>query len=60
MKTYYIQFNIGRAKYVVNFCTGERFHPDGSLFFDLEIFKNKKELNKFETELIKSGYKYAY
>jgi hypothetical protein len=60
MKTYYIQFNIGRSKYVVNFCTGENFHPDGSLFFDIEIFKNKKELNKFERELIKSGYKYAY
>ena len=58
MKTYNIEFNIGRAKYLVSFCTGESFYPDGSLFIDIRIFSNKVKMNSFIRELTKLGYKY--
>ena len=58
MKTYNIMYNVGRAKYVVNFCTGESFYPDGSLFIDIRIFSNKVKMNSFIRELTKIGYKY--
>ena len=51
-------YNVGRAKYAVNFCTGESFYPDGSLFIDIRIFSNKVKMNSFIRELIKLGYKY--
>ncbi len=57
MKRYYIQQNIGRAKYVVNFHDGSKCHKDGSPFFDIKIFKSKRKLNEFERELKQQGYK---
>ena len=56
MKTYRTQQNIGRAKYVVSFYDGVKTHPDGSAFFDLEIFKSKKKLAAFAAELNSKGY----
>lgn len=56
MKRFYIQYNIGRAKYVVNYHDGEKKHQDGSDFFDISIFKNKKKLAEFITGLSKDGY----
>lgn len=57
MKIYYIQNNIGRAKYVVSFHNGIKTHKDGSRFFDIEVFKNKMKLNTFVKELENNGYK---
>ena len=56
-KEYNIQYNIGHAKYVVNFHDGKKTHNDGSKFFDIEIFKNKVKLEKFEKELASKGYR---
>jgi hypothetical protein len=56
MKQFYTQSNIGTAKYVVNFHDGVKKHSDGSDFYDLKIFKNKKSLNAFLIELAKEGY----
>lgn len=56
MKKYYIQNNIGKAKYVVNYHNGIAKHYDGSEFFDITIFKNKIKLNKFVKELKKDGF----
>lgn len=44
------QQNIGKAKYVVNYCTGKK-HDDGSDFYDIEIFKNKVKKDKFINSL---------
>ena len=44
MKRFYIQNDIGKAKYVVNYHDGNKKHFDGSDFFDIIIFKNKKKL----------------
>ena len=57
MKTFNIQNNVGKSKYVVNFHDGIKTHKDGSLFFDICIFKNKKKLNIFVNSLILEGYK---
>lgn len=46
-----IQYNIGHAKYVVNFSDGTKRHKDGSEFFDIAIFKNKKKMEAFVTSL---------
>lgn len=51
MKQFNILQNVGKSKYVVNFHDGKKLHSDGSPFFDIAIFKNKKDLNKFIKEL---------
>lgn len=55
-KTYSIQNNIGKSKYVVNFNDGIKQHKDGSLFFDTRIFKNKQELSAFIKDLENNGF----
>lgn len=40
------QFNIGKAKYVVNYYTGKK-HADGSDFYDVKIFHNKRRKAAF-------------
>ena len=45
-KEYNIMYNVGKAKYVVNYYTGKK-HKDGSKFFDIAIFKSKKKMNEF-------------
>jgi hypothetical protein len=42
-----IRYNIGHAKYVVNYSDGTKKHKDGSEFFDIAIFKNKKKMAAF-------------
>ena len=55
-KTYHIQYNIGNAKYVVRFHDGVKTHHDGSQFFDIHLFKNKKRMGNFITFLAEQGY----
>jgi hypothetical protein len=55
-KNYYLMQNIGRAKYVVNFHDGVKKHKDGSDFYDIAIFHNKKKLVLFLKELARAGY----
>jgi hypothetical protein len=57
MKMFNTHKNIGSAKYVVNQHNGISKHNDGSNFFDIKIFKNKKDLSRFINSLIKIGYK---
>lgn len=54
--TYNIMLNVGTAKYVVNYCTGEKTHSDGSFFFDMAIFSNKRKANVFIRSLQRQGY----
>lgn len=56
MKTFYLQSNIGSARYVVNFSDGTKTYNDGSVFFDICIFKNKKDRNLFVRGLRKRGF----
>ncbi len=54
-----IQYNIGKAKYVVNYHDGHKTHADGSAFFDIAIFRNKRKLNAFVADLRRKGYSEA-
>lgn len=56
MKEFYLMQNIGKAKYVINFHNGIKKHNDGSSFFDIKIFSNKKKTNSFIKELKCDGY----
>lgn len=57
MKTYNIRYNVGRAKYLVNYHDGVKQHKDGSAFFDVAIFMNKQALGSFLLELTNKGYR---
>lgn len=56
LKLYYVQNNIGYAKYTVSYHDGVKRYKDGSRFYDLRIFGNKKELAKFIKILTNDGY----
>ena len=55
-KRFRIGHNIGRAKYVISFHNGKSKHTDGSDFWDLQIHKNKKSLEKGKEDLRQKGY----
>lgn len=59
-KVYYVMQNVGTVKYLLNFHDGVKTHKDGSPFFDIATFKNKKLLNNRVKELHKEGYKYKH
>lgn len=56
MKTFNQMMNIGKAKYVVNHHDGIKTHNDGTPFFDINTFSNKKKLNTFIKGLKEEGY----
>lgn len=57
MKTFNEQQNIGKSKYVVNYHDSVKKHEDGSPFFDIAIFSNKRKKEKFIKNLCQQGYK---
>ena len=59
-KRYYQKDGIGKAKYTISYHDGKKKHKDGSDFFDIQIFKNKKDLAKFVNTLHKGGYVYGF
>lgn len=56
-KNYNLMSSIGRAKYVINYHDGVKTHKDGSPFYDISIYSNKRKANKFCSELEADGYK---
>lgn len=44
---YTIEYNIWKVKYLLSYNQNNKIHPDGSLFYDVKTFKNKKDLNIF-------------
>ena len=59
-KRYYQQDRVGSAKYVISYHDGKQKHKDGSDFFGIQTFKNKKDLAKFVNTLHKGGYVYGF
>jgi len=55
-KRYYLQDNVGSAKYTVNFHDGIQRHMDGSRFYNMKLFSNKANRNDFVNKLKKEGY----
>jgi len=58
-KRYNIMHGVGHAKYLVSYHDGIKKHSDGSNFWDIEIFKNKKKLNECVKSLVNDGYVYG-
>jgi hypothetical protein len=56
MKIFYTQDNIGKAKYTVSFHNGIDKNKDGSDFFAIAIFHNKKKRKTFIDNLKKQNY----
>jgi hypothetical protein len=48
--------NVGSSKYVISYHDGQKKHKDGSDFFDIQIFKNQKDLETFKKALLSKGF----
>ena len=48
--------NVGKCRYVVNYHDGVKLHKDGSPFYDLSIFSNRRDNDKFVKSLLRDGY----
>jgi len=57
VKQYYLMNNIGKVKYTVNFFDGIQKHNDGSDFYEIKCFSNKKERDIFVKSLKIAGYR---
>lgn len=58
MKRFNIKHNVGQVKYLVSYHDGVKKHKDGSDFFGIACFKNKKKMESFITDLKKENYKH--
>jgi hypothetical protein len=50
---------VGRVKYLVSYHGGQKTHRDGSPFFDVSLFKNKRKMAAFVGSLKEKGYSEA-
>jgi hypothetical protein len=50
------KYGVGKSKYVISYHDGVKKHKDGSDFFDIEIFKNQKDLEAFKKALLQKGF----
>ena len=55
-KQFNTMYNVGRAKYVINHHDGKDTHKDGSPFFGIYTFRNKRKFEAKKKELIRAGY----
>ncbi len=53
---FYIQHNIGKVRFVVNYHDGQKTHQDGSDFFDVALFNNERKFEAFVRGLRNKGY----
>jgi len=56
-KNFYTMTNVGSARYVLNHHDGVKTHSDGSPFYDMSIFGNKRDLAAKIGKLKADGYK---
>lgn len=49
-------YGVMGAKYSVHFHDGSKTHTDGSPFYDLRLFRNKKIKQAFVKQLVREGY----
>jgi hypothetical protein len=55
-KRFNTKYGVGKSKYVVNYHDGVKKHKDGSDFFDIQIFKNQKDVDTFKKALLQKGF----
>ena len=56
MKSFNIMYNIGRAKYCINTNDGIKKHSDGSDFYGIYLFSNKRKFERKLRELTQSAW----
>lgn len=55
-KNFYLMFNVGKAKYCINYHDGVQTHKDGSPFYGIIIFSNKRKFMAEIKSMKKQGY----
>ena len=55
-KRFNTNYGVGKSIFVVNYHDGVKKHKDGSDFFDVQIFKNQKDLEAFKKDLVSKGF----
>ena len=55
-KRFNTKYGVGSSKYVISYHDGSKKHKDGSDFFDIQIFKNQKDLDTFKKALLQKGF----
>jgi len=58
-RLYRERYGVGLTRYSVFFHDGLKTHKDGSKFFDMRLFTNKRKKESFIRSLRESGYKLA-
>ena len=56
IKRYYEMANVGTVKYLVNTHDGVDTHKDGSPFYGVATFSNKRKKDAFIRALVRDGY----
>ncbi len=59
-KYYKVFSNIGKARYILSYTDGQKMHSDGSDFWDIAIFSNKKAFDEAIMKWEKLGYRFSY
>ena len=54
-KLYYTMNNVGKSKYTIHSNDGEKTHKDGSPFYDIAIFSNRKDFERAEKTIRFTG-----
>jgi hypothetical protein len=57
MKLYTTMHGIGSSKYSISAHNGKDFYKDGSPFYGIELFKNKKKYEAKIKQLRAEGYR---
>jgi len=57
MKTYYIMYGVGSSKYTINYHDGVQTHKDGSPFYAIALFSDKRKFQAAIKMLESQGYK---
>lgn len=55
-KRFNTRTHVGKTKYIITYHDGIQRHKDGSNFYDIRIFKNKKQFETAVKELKENGY----
>lgn len=59
MKIYNEKFNVGTTRYLVSYHDGVKKHRDGSDFYDVSLFGNRRAKDMFIKDLQRQGYIYG-
>jgi hypothetical protein len=56
LKKFSVLDNVGKVRYTVSFHDGVKTHGDGSPFYDIRLFRNKRKRDGFVKSLLAQGF----